>query len=170
MNPNMSFRRNGYRMIGAVSEEARFESVRRRYMGAGSDFGPLTYTAPHVVTGEGQVAPAAPAPVKRVIPLKLGPAPAPAPTPAPAPAPVRRNIPLVLSPQVTSVPLSPSDLMPAPAFTEDAAPTPVSVITATPECPSCTAKVVGGFFAGGLLMYLVGLATREMDKKKKRRR
>ena len=58
MNPNMSFRRNGYRMIGAVSQEARLDSVRRRYMGAGSDFGPLTYTAPHVVTGEGQIAPA----------------------------------------------------------------------------------------------------------------
>jgi hypothetical protein len=162
----MSFRRNGYRMIGAT-EEARYASMRRRYVGAGSDFGPLTYTAPHVVTGEGQVQPAAPAPVRRNIPLVLKP---PAPATAPAPAPARTNIPLVLSPQITSAPPAKEDTLPAPLFTEDAAPyEPVSVITATPECPSCTGKVVAGFAAGALLMYLVGLLTREMNKKKKRR-
>lgn len=169
MNPNMSFRRQGYRMIGAVSQEARLDSVRRRYMGAGSDFGPLTYTAPHVVTGEGQIAPAPAAPVRRNIPLVLPkPAPAPAPT---APAP-RKNIPLVLTPapapSVTTAPAAAPDYV--PTSYEDAAPAPVETITATPECPSCTAKVVGGFFAGGLLMYVVGLLTREMNKKKKRRR
>jgi hypothetical protein len=158
----ISWRRYGYRMIGGAHARAL-----RMGMGAPAlTFTSANYRAPGTTSFQGEsttvVAPPPPAP-KKSLALHLGPVVA-----ATAPAPVKA-IPLHLAPTVTAIALTPDAV---PVSTTDAfIPPVVTVDAATPpaDCPSCTGKVVAAGLGGGLLMYLVGLATREMKKKKRGR-
>lgn len=170
----LSFRRYGYRMIGAASVEDRFDYMRARSMGASAPaFGPLSYAGPSgTLAGESFVPspanlPPAPTPVKRQLNLHLGPA---APPPA-APAPVKKTLDLHLGPSITAAPATTDGASLVTTSSDGAALAPAPAAGAT--CPNCGEKMavaaVVGAVAGSLLMYFVGLATRESKKKKRRK-
>jgi len=164
----ISFRRYGFRMIGAVSASERAAMARQRYMGAGPllNLGPgnLAPTGGALV-GESYV----PAPAKPVLSLHFG---GRTLTP-PAPPPPSHVIVMHLG---TSPALPPALVVTAP-------PPPVSSdggsfnAPAPADCPPCSPWTtpkkellsvgVAGGLAGGLLMYFVGLATREKKKRRK---
>jgi len=153
----ISWRAYGYRMIGAAE---RFEHQRARYMaGPTLNLTPANFsTSAPAFVGEGSAPPA-----PHVVAFHL-----PPPPPPPAPKVVSFH----LGPVSSAIPLAaPAVSLPAPAFAVSA---PAPVAASSPDCPPCdacpsaTAKVAGGFVAGGLLMYFVGLATREHKNKRRR--
>jgi hypothetical protein len=165
------FRRYGYRMIGATAEE-RAEWGRRRYLGAAAapilNLGPQNI-APAGGSFEGETytaAPATPAATPHTLTLHLG--------PTTSPAPAGHPLTLHLSPQTTAVsaPTTPAAAS-APATTAAAAAPTIVATPACPACPTCTSPALAagaGALGGGLLMYFVGLATRETKPKRRANR
>ena len=139
----ISWRDYGYRMIGAGPAELRAEMVRARYMGQTLDLSSSAYHRAGTTTSSGESftftpAPPPPPPApRRVIALRLGTSPTRAAAPVTAPAPT-------------------ADAAPAPAPAPDAC-----------QCetvPRLLAAGGAGALVGGLIMYFVGLSTREKRK------
>ena len=161
----ISWRGYGYRMIGTA--DARAAYVRRRYLGAGPllNLGPGNVGPGESLVGESAVANPAPAPA-HVISMHLHTAP-------PASAPVKLSFHLAgrtLTPTLpTAVTASaPLPALPAPVVdTPDAAPAPDAA--PCPTCPPIPIRAAAaGAVGGALLMYVVGLLTREAKKKRRR--
>jgi hypothetical protein len=150
----ISWRRYGYRMIGTGD---RFELARARYMGQGLDLSSSQYhrAGTSTTTGESTTysppPPPPPPPVHKVIQLHLN-------NPPPAPPPVQ-HIPQA----VTAVALPVVQTLPVRTL---AAANPVC-----PPCPQCPpepnklALAGGGALVAGLIMYFVGLSTKERRKR-----
>lgn len=152
----ISFRRFGYRMIGQTSLD-RMEVTRARYLG---DPAPLLNLGPSTApagTFAGETFTAAPRATPHTLTLHLGPPPA---------APARHPLALHLGPQVTVS--APAPAAPPPSDGDVLPPT----IVATPDCPpcpTCTSPALAagaGALGGALLMYVVGLATRETKRRR----
>lgn len=145
----ISWRRYGYRMIGAAD---RAMLARARYMGQSLDLSSSIYhrAGTSTTTGESTTyTTPPPPPAPHVIRLSLGPphtAPAPAPVLPPPPPPVTMTTPVRAIAQANPV-CPPCDPCPAP--------------------PSQAMAWGGGALLGALIMYGVGLATREMKKKRR---
>ena len=160
----ISFRDYGYRMIGSAGERA--ENARRRYMGAGPlNLGPQYQTTSQPFVGEGSAPPPA-----HVLAFHLGPPPA-------APPPPAHVIAFHLGPVTSAIPVAAVAVQPVaytpPPASSDSADAPMPGLT-PPTCPTCTkSAVVAGVASAlgtGLLMYFVGLSTRERKAKRRRNR
>ena len=171
----ISWRDYGSRMIGAGGA-ARADFVRARYRGMGA--GPLLNLGPQNVAPAGgsfagETYTPGPAIVPHTLTLHLGPAPRPAPAITP------HILTLHLATATAAVPALTVAVPPPPvpvSFTPVAAPAPSPLLAQAGglACASCTGKAVaagaGGFAAGSLLMYLVGLSTREHKNKRRKNR
>lgn len=149
----ISWQRYGYRMIGAAD---RFALARARTMGQTLDLSSSQYhrAGSSVMTGEGTTYTPPP------------------PPPPPPPAPVHKVIRLALGTQSRPAPPVPPPMQPPPAHITMTAPI-RTLAQANPVCPQCDCPspvlyAGGGALAAGLLMYVVGLATREKKKRGRR--
>lgn len=160
----ISWRRYGYRMIGTcaigLTAGDRAALARARYMGAPApalNLTPANYRAPGTTSFQGETT------------VVTAP---PPPPPAPAPAPPRRVLALHLGPTATQPAPAPVPVTIAPVRVLAASPMRAAAAPDCPTCEKCTSPLVAGgagLALGALLMYVVGLATREQKKKKGRR-
>lgn len=148
----ISWERHGYRMIGSVRGAARHQAIAARTLrGLGANPGDSFFTGGTTTGGPlpgqsgGEFMAPAPAPAPRVVALHMAPTPATPAAIVPTPAPLSFASP--------------------PGFTVTASTTPAA---APCDCTNPLAAGAVGAALGGLLMYVIGMATREQRKRRRR--